>query len=42
MMKALSRSDIFKQSVFVDNQIALEQQSTYRTINQDDPDEVRI
>lgn len=40
MMQALSRSDIFKQSVFVDNQIAFEQQSTYRTINQDDPDEV--
>lgn len=40
MIQPVSRSDIFKQSVFVDNQIAFEQQTTYRTINRDDPDEV--
>jgi len=39
-MQALSRSAIFKRSVFVDNQIALAQQATYRTINQDDADEM--
>lgn len=39
-MQALTRSAIFKQSVFVDNQIALAQQVTHRTINQDDSDEV--
>ena len=39
-MQALSRSAIFKRSVFADNQIALAQQATYRTINQDDADEV--
>ena len=39
-MKALSRTVIFNQSVFVDNQIAFEQQAINRTINRDDPDEV--
>ena len=40
MLQVLSRSDIFQQSVFVDNQISLAQQATCRTINQDDADEV--
>jgi hypothetical protein len=40
MIQPLSRSDMFKQSVFVDNQIAHAQQATYRTINQDDPAEL--
>jgi hypothetical protein len=40
MMQAINRSEIFKQSVFVDNQIAFEQQATYRSINCDDPDEM--
>ena len=39
-MQVFNRSEIFKQSSFVDNQIAFAQQATYRTINQDDPDEV--
>ena len=40
MLQPLTRSDIFQQSIFVDNQIAFAQQATYRTVNQDDPDEV--
>lgn len=40
MMQVLSRSDIFKKSVFVDNEIAFEQQATYRSINHDDADEI--
>ncbi len=40
MMQALSRREIFKRFPFIDNQIAFAQQATYRTINQDDPDEV--
>jgi hypothetical protein len=32
MMQVFSRSDIFKSSAFVDNQIALAQQATYRTL----------
>lgn len=40
MMQVINRTDIFKKSVFVDNQIALEQQSIFRTVNRDDPDEV--
>ncbi len=40
MLQVFSREDIFKNDAFVDNQIALAQQATYRTINQDDPDEV--
>lgn len=40
MIQAHSRYDIFKRFSFIDNQIALAQQATYRTINQDDPDEV--
>lgn len=40
MIQVIPRSEIFKQNAFVDNQIAFAQQATYRTINQDDPDEV--
>jgi hypothetical protein len=40
MMQSLARSDIFRQSAFVDKQIAFAQQATFRTINQDDPGEV--
>jgi hypothetical protein len=40
MIQVVSRSDIFKQSVFVDNQIAIEQQAIHRTINQQDADEI--
>ena len=39
-MQVFNRSEIFNQSAFVDNQIAFAQQAIYRTINQDDPDEV--
>lgn len=39
-MQVLTRSAIFTQSIFIDNQIALAQQATYRTINQEDADEV--
>ena len=39
-MQVLSRSVIFNQSAFVDNQVAFEQQSIYATINRDDTGEV--
>lgn len=41
MIKVLDRSEIFREFSFIDNQIAFAQQSIYRTINQDDPDEVK-
>ena len=39
-MQVFTRSEIFKLSPIVDNQIAFAQQATYSTINQDDTDEV--
>lgn len=39
-MKVFSRIDIFKNDALVDNQIALAQQAIYRTINQDDEEEM--
>jgi hypothetical protein len=40
MIQTFSRVDIFKNDVFVDNQIALAQQAIYRTVNHDDVDEL--
>ncbi len=40
MMQVFSRVDIFKNAAFVDNQIALAQQASYKTVNHDDVDEL--
>ena len=40
MIEPFSRSQIFKQSLFADNQVALEQQTIYKMMDQDNPDEI--